>query len=182
MCTENDTEQNCDNGCMSHGCAKPTLAVLTRCSSELLCSHSGSRSAQQRIVLAIIGSIVVATTVVSCIVDVTNQASGTTLNSSEASCRNTADWYLKIVFTWYWLDANLLIVQSANILDDNVEFSAPAPLIVTFCTIQPCRFTSSILVVVLAVELSSAVVILDQVCAKPEDVWQLLQQFKRANV
>ena len=178
MCTENDTEQNCDNGSMSHGCAKPTLAVLSCCSSELLCSHSGSRSAQQRIVFAIIGGIVVATTVVSCIVDVTNQASCTTLNSSEARCRKTADWYLEIVFTWYWLDANLLIVQSANILDDNVEFSAPAPLIVTFCTIQLCRFASSILVVILAVELSAAVVILDQVCAKSEDVWQLLQQFK----
>ena len=182
MCTENDTEQNCDNGSMSHGCAKPTLAVLTRCSSELLCSHSGSRSAQQRIVFAIIGSIIVASTIVGCIIDVTNQASGTTLNSSEASCRKTADWYLKIVFTWYWLDANLLIVQSANILDDNVEFTSPAPLVVTFCTIQPCRFTSSILVVILAVELPTAVVIFNQVCAKSEDVWQLLQQFKRANV
>ena len=178
MCTEDDAEKNCYNGCMSHGCAEPALAILACCSSELLSSQISCRSTQKRIIFAIIRRIVVSTTIVSSIIDIAHKSACASLYSGESCSRETADRNLVIKLTRNWFDANLLIVQSANILDDNVEFTSPSPLIVTFGTIQLCWFTSSILVVILAVELPTAVVILDQVCAKPEDVWQLLQQLK----
>ena len=178
MCTEDDAEKNCYNGCMSHGCAEPALAILACCSSELLSSQISCWSTQKRFICAIIRRIVVSTTIVSSIIDIANKSACASLYSGESCSRETADRNLVIKLTRNWLDANLLIVQSANILEDNVEFTSPSPLIVTFRAIQLRWFPCSILVVILAIELSAAVVILDQVCAQSEDVRQLPQQLK----
>ena len=149
MSTEDDTEQYCDSRSMAHRRTEPAGTIFARSSSEVLCSLLSCWLAQHGTVRVVESRIIVASSIVSAIVDVAYELASTALECGETCSRNAGNRNLVVELSLNRPRANHLVVESAYGLDDHVPLFSPTPLIVSLGTIELGRLASRILVMIL---------------------------------
>ena len=168
MSTEDNCEEYCDGSCMAHRRTEPACTIFARSSSEVLCSLLSCWLAQHGAVRIVESRIIVASSIVSAIVDVADEFASTALDCRESSSRDATYRNLVVELSLNRPRANHFVVESAYGLDHHVPLFSPTPLIVSLGTIEFGRFASRILVMILGIKLATSMVILYQIAAKSE--------------
>ena len=110
MSTEDNSEEYCDGSCMAHRCTEPAGTILARCCSEVLCSLLSCWLAQQRAIGIVESRIIIASSIVSAIVDVADEFASTALDCRKSCCRDAGNRNLVVELSLNRERANHLVV------------------------------------------------------------------------